>query len=83
MPDFCGFAGDFLKKKVPYEKKSEQVGNESFLIQVNKTTHLDVIRVPFELHELGAGPGVPHTQHLLCRSADYHGAWNNQQEFLH
>ncbi len=54
------------------------------VIDSSKTaTHLDVVRVPFELHELGAGPGVPHTQHLLGGSANYHGAWNNQQEFFY
>ena len=26
---------------------------------------LHVVRVPLQLHELGTGPGVPHTQHLL------------------
>ena len=32
---------------------------------------LDVIRVPLQLHQLGARSRVPHTQDLLGRSADY------------
>ena len=34
--------------------------------------YLDIVRVTLELHELGTGPGVPDTQHLLSRPAHYH-----------
>lgn len=35
---------------------------------------LDVVCVSLQLHELGAGPGIPDPQNLLRRPADYHSS---------